>query len=143
MKKLREKIEGFLYRQGFTHPQVRRVMLVQVYVALAMCAAGLALGGFAVWPLFMALGALLATWNFYHLSRSVSQLVYVEYSRGMLVGLVVRFYGRLLVTGFVLAALIYWGGAPMSALLTGLSSVVATIVCWGALQMTGTTLKEA
>lgn len=140
---IHRNLERALYRRGFSHPQVRQLMLVQIYLGLASTVLCFAVGGLTAWPLAFAAGALLATWNFYHLARFATTLLGAAYSRGMLVSLLARFYGRLLLTGAALFALLFWGELSISAMLAGLSSLVLSIFCWGVANLAGYTTKEA
>lgn len=133
---LNHRIEKWLYKRGFANADVRQVMRLQIVVCLGFCLAGMGaltvtLLGQRWFGLGLVAGTLLATWNFYHLAKGVPGLLRGGFERGKAVTLLVSFYGRLFLTGAVLFSLIFWAQVSYIALLTGLSSVVATIALWG------------
>lgn len=125
-------IERFLRRRGYTHPDVRRLVALQIVLAavasalaLAVCGAGSC--GNLGWS--VAAGALLATVNFASLARFAQHLPYVQ--QGAVAALLIRFYGRLALTGLALAGCIILGRASVAGLLAGLSTVLVTGTYWG------------
>lgn len=128
-------IEKALYERGFYAPQIRALVRYQVYVAgvsfLTLCL----LPFVGNWPLVFVAGVLLATYNFYAMAKFVQQIVTTKFTKGMLVSLLARVYGRLLLTGVALFVLIVWVKASLVALLAGLTTVVATILVWAGLQI--------
>lgn len=142
-KSITERIDAWLYARGFTNHDVRRLMRLQIIVCVLSLATGfslmakdLALVGFPV-------GSLLATWNFYELAKAVPKLLFGGYSRELLIALLAGFYFRLILTGVALFVLIAWGNVSIVALVAGLSTVVATIILWGAVRRGSHKAKEA
>lgn len=135
------RIERVLRDRGYGHPDVRRLVCAQLLLASVSTLAVLAFSGLSVFGWSYAAGAVLATLNFLSLAKFVQHLVYVE--KGAVVALLIRFYGRLIVTGIALYGLIAWAGASVVALLAGLSTVVATGIFWGLARMSGHNVKEA
>lgn len=136
-----EALEKSLYKKGFHEPGVRALIRCQLNLALGTCllVALLVRGDWA--PAYVA-GASLGTLNFLALAKVIQQLVFVQ--RGAVTALLVSFYGRLLVTGFLLFALIVWARLSITGLLCGLSTVVAAIVIWGGIHFVhGKNIKEA
>lgn len=129
------KIEGGLYRRGFEHAETRILVRNQLALTLVVAAAAV-LGGWA-WPgLFdVAAGAFLATWNFYFLSKFVHRVL--DKQRANVTGMLFRFYGRLILTGVALYALIVMCGSSVVFLLAGLSTVVVTVLIWALARMRG------
>lgn len=124
--------ERYLYTQGLTRPEVRKLVLTQLAVAAAVTIAGGVMWAFGApvavaWS--VALGAALASINFLHLSRFVQEIVFVE--KGAVTALLIRFYGRLILTGAILYGCIAYMDASVAGLLAGLSTVVPTAVFWG------------
>ena len=136
-------IEGFLYRRGFRVAGARRLVVIQAALAAGSCAVGLALGW--AWPpaLHFAVGALLATFNFYFLAKFAQRLLGGGDTFGAVPRQLLRFYGRVGITAVVLYVLIVHAGFSLVALLAGLSTVVVTMLIWGAAQMAGKNVKEA
>lgn len=113
----------------------------QLLLALAAVILG-CVGGWAWQPLLdFTAGAVLATWNFYFLSKFVHRVL--EKNQVPLGGLLFQFYGRLILTGFALYALIALGKSSVIALLAGLSTVVVTVLIWAVTRMRGKNIKEA
>ena len=123
---------------------VRRVVRNQLYIACLAMLAGLGLAWLGNWAPAFALGTLLITWNFYFIAKFAQQAIFFRYSRKVLFKLLFSFYGRLIITGLVLAVLILKLQVPSVALLAGLSTVVASITVWGlALVLGEQKVKEA
>jgi hypothetical protein len=141
LARTKERIEAALYRRGFTVPEVRQVVRNQVLLAMVSTVAGLLCLAITPLALHFALGALLVTVNFYALAKFVQEAVYVK--QGQIVALLVQFYGRLLLTGLLLFAMVVWLEVSVAALSAGLSTLVVTIVTWGATQIFGHKVKEA
>jgi hypothetical protein len=121
-------------------PEVRRLVQNQIYISL------LCLPLFGTWKWFpwggdLAAGVLLGTLNFYALANVVQQLVLVQ--KGAVTAQLISFYGRLILTALALFGLIVWKHSSVTALLVGLSSVIANILIWGAFHYLGKKLKEA
>ncbi|NJB68154.1 small-conductance mechanosensitive channel [Desulfobaculum xiamenense] len=141
MKTINETVEARLYRMGYTLRDVRILVRNQLYLAAASCIAAAGLGWMMPWLFDFAAGALLITFNFSSLARFAQHLVHKR--EGAISRLLLGFYGRLLLTGLALLALIAWGNAVVGALLAGLSTAVVTILIWGAAQVIGKNAKEA
>lgn len=138
---IRHKIETALYGRGFTGTEVRTLVGLQILVGLGSAALAVVASGFGNWGLSYGAGAVLITVNFYQLARFVQQAV--QERQAAVVSLLLRFYGRLIVTGVVLYGLIAWAGANVAALLAGLSTVVATALYFGVRRFMGKNVKEA
>jgi hypothetical protein len=143
MSGIHHKTEAGLFRRGFKVPEVRKIVRNQIYLLGVTLIVAAAFGW--IEPIFFhfAAGVILITYNFYSLAKFVQQIVFFSSSRRAVVELLIRFYGRLLLTGAVLFALIVWAGVSVPALLAGLSTVIMTILFWGASQMLGHKAKEA
>ena len=141
MERAQLRMERLLRDRGYTQPEVRRLVVVQVVLAIVTSAVMLAASALGRLGWSYAAGALLATLNFAALARFVQHLVYVQ--RGAVTALLFRFYGRMLFTGLVLFGLIYSAKASLPGLLAGLSTVVVTGVYWGLSRNAGNNVKEA
>lgn len=141
LARIPERIDRALLRRGFSQLEVRRLVRAQIVLSGALVLACLVAAGLSAWGLAFAAGAVLATVNFYSLARFVQHLV--NQPRGAVMALLLRFYGRLILTGAALYGLIVWLNAPAWALLAGLSTVVVTAVYWGASRLHGHNVKEA
>ncbi len=82
------------------------------------------------------IGSLLATWNFYFLASFIQRVLGTGVSA--VASMLIRFYVRIALTGFVLYLLLARTNASVPALIVGLSTVVITLIIWGASWMTRT-----
>jgi small-conductance mechanosensitive channel len=137
------RIDEMLWRRGFRAQEVRVLLRNQLLVTAVSLLAGLGLGWINGWLFWFGVGAVLSTFNFYAVARFVQQVVYKPYDRSMMYGMLFRFYGRLGLTGLILFGLIVWLKVSVSALVAGLSTIVAAIAVWGLLRLAGQNVKEA
>jgi Flp pilus assembly protein TadB len=86
--------------------------------------------GLPPWALAFFAGTALITINFWFLAKGLQNTAQLR-KGSVAVSLVVRFYGRMLLTGLALFGLIVWAGLPVAALLAGMTTVVINILCWG------------
>jgi hypothetical protein len=138
---IRQRTEAALYRRGFASAEVRSLVGLQLLIALVSALGAVIASGFSNWGLSYGAGAVLVTMNFYQLALFVQQAVQARH--GAVASLLLRFYGRLIVTGVVLYGLIVWAGANVAALVAGLSTVVATALYFGVRRIMGKNVKEA
>ncbi len=143
MHELIHRVDKFLYNRGFNHPQVRSLMRAQLLVALSS-SLSLALVPFlGLWVVYFTLATLLMTYNFYALAKFVQLIVHQRFTRTLLFSLLIRVYGRLIVTGLALYVLVSLCHASLPALFAGLGTVAITIVVWGLAQRFEQNVKEA
>jgi len=140
---IHQRVETLLYKRGFKAPEIRQLVRNQLYILAVSCFAAAGLGWFSPEFLYFAMGTLLVTFNFYSLAKFVQQLVLFKSTRKAVLELLLRFYGRLFLTGLILFVLIAWVGVSAVALLAGLSTVVVTIFLWGGSRFIGQKVKEA
>lgn len=124
VNKIKQKIERFLYKKGFTEAPLRAIILAQLALLAVTFTAGIILLYFSAWLLWFFLGAALLAFNFWSMSRFLLEQLPGGYSRAFLRGQLIRFFGRILLTGIVLAAAITFG-ASIAALCLGLLSCLA------------------
>jgi hypothetical protein len=132
-----DRLEGWLLRRGYTHPEVRELVrnqFVLTGLVVAVCA--------GLWPVWdgawaLAVGTVLVTFNFCSLARFGQRITGYANRREAVAAVLVRFYLRLAVTGFVLFVCIAWLGAKPLPLLAGISTVVGNFLVWGALRHGG------
>ncbi|MEF2144780.1 MAG: ATP synthase subunit I [Desulfovibrionaceae bacterium] len=123
------RLEGYLYKRGFTLPQIRTLVRNQLVLAFASILLVNALTAFSVWAWSFTAGALLITVNFWWMAKTGQKLVSAQ--KGAVTVLLILFYGRMFLTGLALFALIAWLDASVSGLLVGLSTVVVNAITWG------------
>ncbi|MBU1228854.1 MAG: ATP synthase subunit I [Proteobacteria bacterium] len=128
-----QRIDALLYRRGFAVADARKLMRNQVLLAVAGSALACLGTGFSGWGLSFAAGALIISVNFWWLVKAAQELVKVRH--GAVFTLLTLFYGRLVLTGVAIAALVAWLGASVFGLLAGLSTVVINATLWGVLQI--------
>ena len=139
---MRERLDRMLLRAGFTHPEGRTLIRDQIIMALVTSLMALAVSELAEWGIAYACGALLITVNFWWLIRYAQGLL--ASAAGAVGGTFFRFFVRLIVTGAGLYAMIVAAQWPVWAVLAGMSTVMVTILVWGAFRRSGAnSVKEA
>lgn len=134
------KIEAFLRRKGFYLDDVRILVRNQLYLLFVSCAL-MGGTGLAPWALAFAAGCALSSMNFWMLAKGLQTVVHQQ--DGAVAVSLIRFYGRLAVSGVALFALIIWAELPLVALILGLSTVVVNILFWGVFRFHRQKAKEA
>ena len=131
-----------MLKAGFTHPDGRVLLRDQIVMCLVTGSAALVLSGLSPWGFGFAAGALLITVNFWWMVRFAQSLL--DSMAGAVGGAFFRFFIRLGITGVSLYAMIVEAGWPVWAILFGTSTVLVTILVWGALKRAGSnSAKEA
>jgi len=143
MKDLNEKIEKRLYFKGFRLPDIRSILRIQIQLCGIAIVTALCTVWFSVWPITFAIGAVIATLSFFSIAKFIQQIILQEYDRSMLTGMLFRFYGRLLIVGVVVAALIVKVHVPMMALVAGLATSMVTMLIWMISRQNERKTKEA
>ncbi len=128
-----QKIDAGLYRRGFALADARKLVRNQILLALGGSALACLVTGFSGWGFSFAAGAAIISVNFWWLVKAAQELVRVKH--GAVFTLLTLFYGRLVLTGVAIAALVAWLGASVFGLLAGLSTVVLNATLWGVLQI--------
>ncbi|MDR2825296.1 MAG: hypothetical protein LBV76_00700 [Deltaproteobacteria bacterium] len=124
---LKQKVEGYLYRRGFTEPILREVMLAQLAVTAVAAVLTIVFIWLTSWFLLFFVGAALVTCNFWFLCQFIFKRFSEGYSKNFVLGQVLLFSGRFVLTGLILAAALLFGGSP-SAILAGLGTCVTVII---------------
>jgi len=132
-----DKLEGWLLRRGYAHPEVRQLVRNQCVLTALVLAACAVLFPFWDGAWALAVGTVLVTLNFCSLARFGQRVTGYANRREAVAAVLARFYLRLAVTGFVLFVCIAWFGAKPLPLLAGISTVVGNFVVWGALRHGG------
>lgn len=143
MKDFSEKIEQRLYFKGFRLPDIRSILRIQIQLCGITIIAALCTVWFSMWPITFAIGAVIATYSFFSVAKFIQQIILREYDRSMLWGMLFRFYGRLLIVGVVVAALIVKVHVPMMALVSGLATSMVTMLIWMISKQNERKTKEA
>lgn len=130
------KIERFLYKKGFTEAPLRAIIFAQLYLLALSLTLGLIFLFFSIWPICFFLGAALITFNFWSMSRFILEQLPGGYSARFLQGQLFRSLGRLIITGAVLTAALYFGASPF-AMLFGMLACMAVIGITGAARHKG------
>lgn len=136
IKKIKQRIERFLYKKGFTEAPLRAIILAQLALLAVSFIAGIILWYFTAWLLWFFLGFALMAFNFWSMSRFVIEHLPGGYSRSFLQGQILRFFGRILLTGAVLAAALYFG-ASIAALCLGMLGCLMVTGITAAARLTG------
>jgi len=139
---MREWIGRMLARVGFHHPEGRTLLRDQIMMALVTSLAALVLSQGGAWGVAWGCGAALITVNFWWMVRFAQGLL--ASTAGAVGGSFFRFFARLGITGVGLYLMIVEAGWPVWAVLAGMSTVMVTILVWGALKWAGSnSAKEA
>ncbi|TVR00854.1 MAG: ATP synthase subunit I [Desulfovibrionales bacterium] len=134
------KIETFLRRSGFHLDDVRILVRNQIYLFFLGCAL-VVLFRLAPWAVAFGAGCALSTLNFWHLAKGLQSIVHNP--DGAVAASLIRFYGRLALSGLALFGLIIWASLPLAALIAGLSTVIVNILFWGVFRFHRQKVKEA
>ncbi|SDB26977.1 ATP synthase I chain [Desulfonatronum thiosulfatophilum] len=140
MRNINLRIEKILHRQGFFLHDFRTLLRNQIYL-LFLAFVIMLLAGFHPAALAFASGTALVTVNFWFLAKGLQSLT--RQQEGLMALSLIRFYGRMILTGFILFALIVWSGLPVAALVAGLTTVIINILFWGVFRFHRQKVKEA
>lgn len=128
-------MDAWLWRRGIHDPTLRGILQWQILVVLFSFAAGICLWGWnatlAVWWSWFGIGAMVALWNFYALIKFIQKNITRGWNKTILLGLFFHTHVKLLFTGILLYTAFVCFHAPLSALLTGMTALVAGIVAIG------------
>jgi hypothetical protein len=138
--KIRHKLDRFLYRRGLQVNEVRRLLIYQVLVAFFLSLAFL-LFLRDLWAVHFSLAAFLATLNFYILAQVIQKLVFVR--QKAVLSLLLNFYARLAGLAVALYVMLIWAQFSVVAVLAGLSTILVSIMLWGAIFYIEQKEKEA
>lgn len=138
--KIRHKLDRFLYRRGLQVNEVRRLLIYQVLVAFVLSLAFL-LFLRDLWAVHFSLAAFLATLNFYILAQVIQKLVFVR--QKAVLSLLLNFYARLAGLAVALYVMLIWAQFSVVAVLAGLSTILVSIMLWGAIFYIEQKEKEA
>ena len=124
-------VDAWLWKKGLVVPEARLVLRRLLLLAGTTLAAGLAL-----WPLNSGLfwfGATVAlcAWNFYGLTIFVQRAIPSGWSKALLFRMILGANGRLLFTGLFLYIVLVRFGAPLPAVLAGVTAPVAFVLLLG------------
>jgi len=132
---MRRRLDALLQRLGFTHREGRALVRDQIILAAATGVTALVMSGLRAWGLGYAGGAFLVTVSFWWLVRFAQGLL--NGTAGAAGRALFGYFARLGFTGAALYMMIVPGGWPVWAILAGMSTVMVTIVVWGALRWPG------
>lgn len=134
-------LDRWLWRRGFTHAPSRRLLSGQIHLAAAGSALAMAVTLGGLWGWSFAAGAWLSTLNFWWLVKMAMKIM--SGGRGVAQA-IFGYYVRLGLLGAALYLLIVMAKAQVWAVLAGLTTVLATILWWGAARMMSShSAKEA
>jgi len=138
--RMNHRTEAFLRRNGFYLEDVRNLVRNQIYMFILGCAL-VAFSGFSEWALAFGAGCTVSTINFWLLAKGLQSVVHNP--DGAIAVSLIRFYGRLVLSGLALFGLIIWASLPLAALIAGLSTVIVNILFWGVFRFHRQKVKEA
>ena len=121
------RLDAWLWQRGLHAAPIRLILRIQASVAGLGLVIGITALPWTSWGIWFALSACLAAWIFYALSQSVQRIIQIGWSKDTFLRLWVRTMGRLLFVGVFLYLALVWFNAPVSALIAGLSMLVAPL----------------
>ena len=127
-------LQRWLWRRDVRDALVRTILVWQICIAVLTLVSGGATALFwsgGHWLFWFGCGSAIAAWNFYALAKFVQNLIPGGWSVSILVRLLVNANIRLLLSGALIFGAFVWGGAPLSALLLGVASLLAGITAAG------------
>ena len=137
MKNLRDKLDRWLLRRGYVHPEVRELVRNQLVLTALVLAVCLPLSGVSTAAWSLAAGTVIISLNFCSLARFGQRITAYENKREAVMAVLARFYLRLAISGAALFACIVWFGALPLPLLAGITTVVVNVLVWGAWRHAG------
>ena len=132
LETMNQALERWLNRRGFKQPEHRILVRNQIYVSLGSSLAVGLVTLFSQWSFAYLVGALLALFNFWTLTRIVQYLV--QHQKGAPFVLFVIFMGKMTLSGLVIWWLIGVERAPHWGLIAGLGTVVVNTTYTGLTQ---------
>ncbi len=137
IKNLRDRLDRWLLRRGYVHPEVRELVRNQLVLTALVLAVCLPLSGVSVAAWSLAAGTVIVTANFCSLARFGQRITGYVDKREAVLAVLARFYLRLGLSGVALFACIALFGALPLPLLAGISTVVVNFLVWGAWRHAG------
>jgi hypothetical protein len=142
MKNLRDRLDRWLLRRGYVHPEVRELVRNQLVLTALVLAVCLPLSGVSTAAWSLAAGTVIISLNFCSLARFGQRITGYENKREAVMAVLARFYLRLAVSGAALFACIVWFGALPLPLLAGITTVVVNFLVWGAWRYAGSRTRQ-
>lgn len=121
------KLETYLYHKGFSDAALRRIMLNVLLFAGAALLLGLITLPVSGLGLVFFSGAALFVFNFWFLTLFILSFVPAGYSKQLLFKQLFSFFGRMLITGIIIA-LLFIHGASAAALVAGFTVCIGIII---------------
>ncbi len=137
IKNLRDRLDRWLFRRGYEHPEVRELVRNQLLLTALVLVATLPFSGVSVAAWSLAAGTVIITANFCSLAKFGQRITGYSNKRDAVAAVLARFYLRLAVSGAALFACIVWFGAAPLPLLAGITTVVVNFLVWGAWRHAG------
>ena len=131
MKNLRDKLDRWLLRRGYVHPEVRELVRNQLLLTALVLVATLPFAGVSVSAWSLAAGTVIISANFCSLAKFGQRITGYANRREAVAAVLARFYFRLALSGAALFACIVWFGAAPLPLLAGITTVVVNFLVWG------------
>jgi len=137
IKNLRDRLDRWLLRRGYVHPEVRELVRNQLVLTALVVAVCLPFSGMSVAAWSLAAGTAIISANFCSLARFGQRVTGYVNKREAVLAVLARFYLRLAISGIALFACIVWFGAQPLPLLAGISTVVVNFLVWGVARHAG------
>ncbi|UJX43135.1 ATP synthase subunit I [Desulfovibrio sp. JY] len=142
LKNLRDRLDRWLLRRGYVHPEVRELVRNQIVLTALVLLVCLPLSGVSVAAWSLAAGTVIISLNFCSLARFGQRITGYGNKREAVLAVLARFYLRLAISGAALFACIVWFGAMPLPLLAGITTVVVNFLVWGAWRYAGSRTRQ-
>jgi hypothetical protein len=143
LQKSRNSVERYLRNRGFTSPEPRRILSVQILLTAAACIIGVLALPVTVWGVAFGFGTALATVNLWQIARFAHWSVARQFSGKLAAIGFIAFLFRFAGTGFALYLLLVRAHMPIIPLVAGLSSLVVWLSVTRVSRNAGHSCKEA
>lgn len=142
MHNMRDRLDGWLWRLGYDHPEIRELVRWTVVMAalIVVCSVPLSLFWQGAWSLVA--GTVIITANFCSMAKFGQHIADRTFTAKIVISLLFGFYLRLALTGAALYACIAWFDARPLPLVAGTTTVVGIIVIWGLVRYADTRARQ-
>lgn len=133
VQSLTHKLDAWLWRRGLHHPLLRYLVRGQIVFTGLILLVGASLSLWTLWLLWFGVGAAVIAQVFWGLVRHMAHLRLESYHSGLLIGVLLRFGARLLMTAVLLYIVLIVCHAPATAIVYGMTAAIAVAIATFAL----------
>ncbi len=122
------KINYFLYKKNVKIKKLRNILILQIFTFLGFFLVGIGFFKLATWIFWISIGLLLATINFFSLTKIVPRFIVNQYNTSSNILLVLRSQFRLAISAVIICLLHVYLDAQVWALLLGFGLGLSSII---------------